>query len=95
MARKYISFINNQLIELVAKGKNLKRVRDCSQFIKQMSNVISSEQGDNKEIDWNNLFLQLQNLLSSALDEKEENIIIKNALLRFSKVSEEEIEEMD
>lgn len=43
MARKYMPFINNQLIELVAKGKNLKRVRDRSQFIKQMSNVISSE----------------------------------------------------
>ncbi|WP_053007653.1 lipase family protein [Pragia fontium] len=90
MLDKYLPYINNQLLELVDKERELVRVKSRQAFIAQMEKYQSSLSEDGKRR--NQLFIELQDALGKTLIVTQNMPGGENALLRFRSTGREDVE---
>ena len=90
MAHRYLPYIHNQVLELADPVRDMDRKAMRDRFRKSVEQKASFSHPD--EVERNREFLALQDMLSVALRLTQAEETGKNALLRFSAVTEEEVE---
>lgn len=90
MANEYLPFLNNQLLESAWPELNMRRKMKRDDFGQQMKQYAGHTPAE--ELTRNQMFLDLQDMLSSTLNITKEIHGGENALVRFKSVAEEEIE---
>ncbi|HHL2500962.1 TPA: lipase family protein [Yersinia enterocolitica] len=90
MAKEYLPFLNNQLLESAWPELKLSRKADRDDFRQQM--VDYGANSPPEELKRNRMFLALQDMLGSTLDVTKALPGGENALSRFKSVTEEEVE---
>ncbi|VEA69352.1 Predicted lipase [Serratia plymuthica] len=91
MAHRYLPYIHNQVLELANPTLPMRRKEMRERFIREID-VGASGQGNPDEVQRNRQFIELQNMLPVALHRTQAEETGKNALLRFTAVTEEEVE---
>lgn len=90
MAGEYLPFLNNQLLESAWPELELQRKVYREDFRQQMTQY--GKDAPPEEMKRNRMFLALQDMLGSTLDQTRKLPGGENALVRFKSVAEEEIE---
>lgn len=90
MAKEYLPFLNNQLLESAWPELKLSRKTYRDDFRQQM--VQYGKDAPPEELKRNRMFLALQDMLGNTLDVTRKLPGGENALVRFKSVTEEEVE---
>ena len=90
MAREYLPFLNNQLLESAGPELPLSRKMYREDFREQMEKY--GKDSPAEELKRNRMFLALQDLVGSSLSVTRKLPGGENALIRFKSVAEEEVE---
>lgn len=87
MALQYLPFLHNQLLELCAPNRQMRRKEERAEFKKQMDE--RSQNSPEEERTRNELFLALQELLPMAMDMTEQSEGGTDAIQRFAALERE------
>ncbi|EOF7416263.1 lipase family protein [Salmonella enterica] len=90
MSGEYLPFLNNQLLESAWPELKLQRKAERDDFRQQMEQF--GKDAPPEEMKRNRMFLALQDMLGSTLDQTRKMPGGENALVRFKSVAEEEVE---
>lgn len=90
MAHRYLPYIHNQVLELADPARKMSRKAMREKFREEVEKSAAYSNPD--EVERNRQFIALQNMLSVTLHRTQAEEIGKNALLRFTAVTEEEVE---
>lgn len=92
MAHRYLPYIHNQLLELANPSLRMSRKEARERFRLVVKNGRGAGHCNQDEVQRNERFLALQNMLPAALSRTQAKETGRNALLRFAAVTEEEVE---
>lgn len=92
MAHKYLPYIHNQVLELADPARPMGRKEMRESFQRTMESNAKSGRSNQDEFRRNQVFFQLQDMLPASLNLTLKDEVGKNALIRYSNVTEEEVE---
>ena len=90
MAHRYLPYIHNQVLELADPARKMSRKTMREKFREEVEKSAAYSIPD--EVERNRQFIALQNMLPVTLQRTQAEETGKNALLRFTAVTEEEVE---
>ncbi|AYA09776.1 MULTISPECIES: lipase family protein [Rahnella] len=91
MAHRYLPYIHNQVLELANPDLEMDRKEKRAEF-RQEIEATAKGSANQDEVQRNQEFIALQDMLPVALTRTRSEDVGKNALLRFAAVTEEEVE---
>ncbi|MBS0855162.1 MULTISPECIES: lipase family protein, partial [unclassified Tatumella] len=90
MAHRYLPYIHNQVLELADPARDMSRKAMREKFREEVEKSAACSNPD--EVERNRQFIALQNMLPVTLHRTQAEETGRNALLRFTAVTEEEVE---
>lgn len=90
MAHRYLPYIHNQVLELADPAREMSRKAMREKFQEEVEKSAAYSNPD--EVERNRQFIALQNMLPVTLHRTQAEETGKSALLRFTAVTEEEVE---
>ncbi|WP_343876837.1 hypothetical protein [Tatumella punctata] len=90
MAHRYLPYIHNQVLELADPAREMSRKAMREKFREEVEK--SEPYSNPDEVERNRQFIALQNMLPVTLHRTQTEETGKNALIRFTAVTEEEVE---
>lgn len=90
MAHRYLPYIHNQVLELADPARKMNRKTMREKFREEVEK--SAPYSNSDEVERNRQFIALQNMLPVTLQRTQAEETGTNALLRFTTVTEEEVE---
>ncbi|MGL4430120.1 MAG: lipase family protein [Silvania sp.] len=96
MSNKYMPFINNELIELLDPERQMERKMNREKFSRTVDNASKSTENTSKnEVERNEIFLSLQEMMPKTLGVSKTESNWVNALVRFKNTAKEEYENIN